>query len=156
MKMKTTLLAAVILCATAAGALLAADTQPATASQPATTSQPAALQAIRYQRSGGFVGTNDTIDITPAGEVTVQGKLLGKGTGKLKPEQMAKLAPLFSDWKSLKDSYPAPAGSADMFQVKIRYGTREVTASEGNAQLPASFKAVQAALETIAKETTGK
>ena len=112
MKMKTTLLAAVILCATAAGALLAADTQPATASQPATTSQPAALQAIRYQRSGGFVGTNDTIDITPAGEVTVQGKLLGKGTGKLKPEQMAKLAPLFSDWKVLKDTYPAPAGSA--------------------------------------------
>ena len=154
--MKTALLAGVILGATTAGAVFAADTQPVTASQPASASQPAALQAIRYQRSGGFVGTNDTIEITATGEVTVQGKLLGKGTGKLKPEQMAKLAPLFSDWKALKDAYPAPAGSADMFQVKIRYGTREVTASEGNAQLPASFKAAQAALEQIAKEIAGK
>jgi hypothetical protein len=165
MNIRVLLSTAVVLGAMTTGAtvMLAADTQPATASRPATgsrpttTSQPAsALQAIRYQRSGGFVGTNDVIEITPAGEVTVQGRLLGNGKGQLKPEQIAKLAPLFADWKSLKDSYPAPAGSADMFQIKIRYGTREITASEGNAQLPASFKAAQAALEQIAKDVTGK
>jgi hypothetical protein len=157
MKIHAGLLTAVVLggVACGTGALLAADTQPATATRPATAPA-AALQAIRYQRSGGFVGTNDVIEITPVGEVTVQGKLLGNGKGQLKPEQIAKLAPLFADWKSLKDTYPAPAGSADMFQLKIRYGTREVTASEGNAQLPASFKAAQGALEQIAKDVTGK
>ena len=159
MKIRVVLWSAILLGAVTAGPLMlsAADTQPATASRPATAAQPAAkLEAIRYQRSGGFAGTNDVLEITAAGEVTVQGKLLGNGKGQLKPEQIAKLAPLFADWKSLQASYPAPAGSADMFQIKIRYGTQEVTASEGHAQLPASFKAAQAALEQIARDVTGK
>src|SRR5262245_24500412 len=73
----------------------AADTRPATASPPG-----AELLAIRYQRSGGFAGTNDVMEITPKGEVVVQGKLMGNGKGQLKPEQIAKLVKLFADWKN--------------------------------------------------------
>lgn len=145
--------------------LWAAETLPATkpASQPATGSQPAtkaatqgALEAIKYSRTGGFVGTNDGMEISPAGAVTVQGKLLGNAKGQLTPEQSAKLAGLFADWKSLKASYPAPRGSADGFQITISYGTVSVSASDMNAALPASFKAAQSELEKIAQEMKGK
>jgi hypothetical protein len=147
--MKTIAFLGLILVALAATVLRAADTQPATASRPA--SQPA-LQAIRYERTGGFAGTNDVIEITPAGAVVLQGKLMGNGKGQLTAEQIAALAPLFADWKSLKASYPAPAGSADGFNIKIRYGTTEVSASEMNASLPATFKAARQALEKIAQD----
>jgi len=153
MKFRGVLIVVAVFCAVVpvAGRVGAADTQPATASHPA-----AALQAIRYQRSGGFAGTNDVIEITPGGEVVVQGKLLGNGKGQLKPGQVAKLAAVFADWKVVKEAYPAPAGSADMFQFKIRYGTKEVTASEGNQDLPAAFKDARAMLEQIARDVTGK
>ena len=110
-----------------------ADTQPASSSQPA-------LLPIRYERTGGFAGTNDVMKITPAGAVVVQGKLMGSAKGQLTAEQIAALVPLFADWKSLKPNYAAPAGSADGFNIKIRYGTTEVSASEMNASLPAAFK----------------
>ena len=128
--------------------LRAADTAPATGSQPAK----AELQAIRYQRSGGFAGTNDVIEITPAGAVTVQGKMMGNAKGQLTAQQIAALVPLFADWKSLKADYPAPAGSADGFNIKIKYGTTEVSASDMNGTLPKTFKAAQEALEKIAAD----
>jgi hypothetical protein len=131
-----------------AAGLRAADTLPATGSQPAK----AELQAIRYQRSGGFAGTNDVIEITPAGAVVVQGRLMGNAKGQLTAAQVAALVPLFADWKSLKANYPAPAGSADGFNIKIRYGTTEVSASDMNASLPKTFKAAQEALEKIAAD----
>lgn len=146
-----------------ASILLAADTQPASkpVTQPASSSQPAtstqaALQPIRYERTGGFPGSNDVIEITDAGAVVVQGRLMGNGKGQLKPDQIATLIPLFAQWKTLQDSYPAPAGSADGFQLKIRYGGNEVSANELNESLPISFTAVHKALEQIARDITGK
>ena len=129
----------------------AADSPSATA--PATQ---AALKAIRYQRTGGFAGTNDVIEITPDGAVAVQGKLMGKGKGQLTAEQIAKLLPVFADWPAAAKSYPAPAGSADGFEIKIRYGTVEIGGSELAANLPADFKAARAALEQIAQVFKGK
>ena len=130
-----------------------AETQPAT--QPATqaATEPGMLP-IRYERSGGFAGTHDVVEIGIHGEVVVDGKLMGKGKGQLTPEQMTKLATLFADWKAAK--YPAPPGSADGFEFKIRYGKAEVTASDMNEKLPEAFTAVQRAIEKIARDVTGK
>ena len=125
---------------------------PATAPASAPATQAAKLLPIRYQRTGGFAGTNDVIEITPEGVVAVQGRLMGNSRGQLTPEQIAKLVPLFADWKSYKASYPAPAGSADGFEIRIRYGTSEVAASDLNETLPESFKAVQKAIEQIAAD----
>ncbi len=143
--MKTLTLVALVLVMLARGVGRAADTQPATGSR-------AALQAIRYERTGGFAGTNDVIEITPAGAVVVQGKLMGSAKGQLTAEQINALARVFADWSSLRANYPAPAGSADGFNLKIRYGAKEVSGSEMNASLPATFKAAREALETIARE----
>jgi len=123
------------------------------ADAPAT--QPA-LEPIRYERTGGFAGTHDVVEITKDGVAAVQGKLLKSGKGQLTADQIAKLAPLFANWKDLKASYPAPVGSADDFVIKIRYGTQEVIASDINQALPESFKAAQNAIEAIARDVGGK
>jgi hypothetical protein len=115
-----------------------------------------ALEAIRYERTGGFAGTHDVVEITKEGAIVVQGKLIKSGTGQLTKDQMAKLQGLFDQWKDLKPAYPAPAGSADGFTMKIRYGEKEVTANEMNKDLPESFKAAQAAVEELAKGVAGK
>ena len=144
--MKSLAILAVVLVGIIATILRGAETQPATAASQA------GLLAIRYERTGGFVGTDDVIEITPAGAVVVQGKLMGNGKGQLTAEQMSRLAGLFAEWKTLKGSYPAPAGSADGFEVKIRYGTVEVSASELNGAVPGVFKAVRGALEQVAQD----
>jgi hypothetical protein len=138
-----------------AGSAAGAETRPAASSSTAPAAQ-AALQPIRYQRSGGFAGTNDVIEITPAGDVVVQGKLMGTGKGKLTADQIKALAPLFKEWDKYQASYPAPRGSADGFELKIRYGTREVAASELNTTVPASYLEVARALEKIAADVKGK
>lgn len=145
--MKTVVSLGVLLILCLAHGLVAAETEP--------VSQPA-LQPIRYERSGGFAGTKDVIEITADGAVVVQGRLMGSARGQLKPEQIAKLIPLFTDWKKLKPGYPAPARSADGFHITIRYGATEVSASEMNASLPASFMAARTALEKIARDLRGK
>lgn len=136
------------------GCALGAETKPATATGPAT--QAGGLQPIRYQRSGGFAGTNDVIEITPDGDVMVQGKLMGTGKGKLTADQIKALVPLFKEWDKYQPSYPAPTGSADGFELKIRYGTREVAASELNTTLPTSYREIARALEKIAADFRDK
>ena len=155
--MKTLAILSVLTILGMASILPAADTQPASkpATQPAASTQ-SALQPIRYERTGGVPTANDVIEITDAGAVVVQGRRMGTGKGQLKPDQISTLIPLFADWKTLKDSYPAPAGSADGFQLKIRYGGNEVAANELNESLPVSFTAVRKALEQIARDITGK
>jgi hypothetical protein len=144
-----------ILAGAMAGCAVAADTQPATA--PATAaSQPAALQPIRYQRTGGFAGTNDVIEITADGAVVVQGKLMGQAKGQLTADQIKELVPVFHEWDKYAASYPAPQGSADGFELKIRYGTKEVAASELNRTLPATFTRIREALEKIAADLKEK
>jgi hypothetical protein len=120
--------------------------------------EPAAplLEPIRYERTGGFVGTRDVVEITPAGDVVVTGRLMGEGKGQLTGEQRARLAGLFADWKSLKPSYPAPPGSADGFQIKLRWGGTEVSANELAPNLPAAFTAARQEIEKIAQEITRK
>jgi hypothetical protein len=132
------------------GSLVAADTQPA------GTNAASGFEPIRYERTGGFVGTRDVVEIGKDGTLAVSGKLLGKATGKLTSEQMQRLALLFSGWKSLKQNYPAPQGSADGFEFKIRYGTTEVSASEMNRDLPEKFRAARTAIEKLAQDAAGK
>jgi hypothetical protein len=48
------------------------------------------------------------------------------------------------------------AGSADGFELKIRYGTKEVAASELNRTLPALFKRIYGALEKLAGDLKEK
>ena len=93
----------------------------------------------------------------PQGEVTVQGKLLGKGTGKLKPEQMAKAGAAVFGLEGVEGCLPGASGLGRHVpgQNPLRY-TRKVTASEGNAQLPASFKAAQAAIGTDRERDRGQ
>ena len=109
------------------------------------------MEAIRYERSGGFAGTHDVVEISKDGAIVVQGKLLKSGKGQLTKDEAAKLTALFAGWGDLKANYPAPPGSADGFTVKIQYGTKEVTASDMNKELPESFKAAQAAIEAAAQ-----
>jgi hypothetical protein len=132
----------------------AADTKPE--SRPTTATQPAVFQAIRYQRTGGFAGTNDVIEITADGAIVVQGKLMGQSKGQLTADQIKELIPLFAEWDKYNVSYPAPSGSADGFELKIRYGTKEVAASELNTTLPASFGEIYKALEKIAADLKEK
>ncbi len=127
--------------------LLADDTKP--------VPEPA-LEAIRYERTGGNAGTHDVIEITPDGAVTVKGRRMGNAKGQLNPEQITKLIVLFTDWNKLKSKYPAPRGAADDFHISIRYGTITVSGRESNANLPASFKAARSAIEKIARELTKK
>lgn len=131
----------------AANALLAVDTAPA--------AKPT-LETVRYERTGGFAGTKDVIEITPDGAVSVQGRLMRNVKGQLSPEQIAQLITIFADWKKLDPDYPAPSGTADAFQFTIRYGSTTVSGSELNAQLPASFKAARSAIEKIAGELSKK
>jgi hypothetical protein len=114
------------------------------------------LLSVRYERSGGFAGTHDVVEIGTDGVVVAQGRLIGKGKGQLTAEQMGKLAALFEDWNSLQARYPVPAGSADGFEIRIRYGSVEVVASDMNRSLPETFKAVQAAIEKAARDAAGK
>jgi len=155
--MKTTRLVAVFGVMALAVAVQAADTQPASSTAPATASAPATeLKAIRYQRTGGFAGTNDVIEITPAGEVVLQGKLMGNGKGQLTAEQKAKLLAIFADWPKEAKNYPAPPGVADAFAFKIRYGTVEISGSELHPEIPASFEKARLLLEEIAQGVKGK
>jgi hypothetical protein len=114
------------------------------------------LLSVRYERSGGFAGTHDVVEIGADGVVVVQGRLIGKGKGQLTAEQMGKLVTLFAGWNSLQARYPAPTGSADGFEIRIRYGSVEVVASDMNRSLPETFKAVQAAIENAARDAAGK
>jgi len=149
-------MAAVVMLAMVGG-VWAADTQPAT--RPATISATVPvgeLKAIRYQRTGGFAGTNDVIEITPAGAVVVQGKLMGNGKGQLTAEQKAKLLAAFADWPKGAKNLPSPPQLADGFVVKIRYGTVEVTVGDQNPQVQASFTAAKQLLEGIAQGVKGE
>ena len=149
------LMLSLVLVGSLAACAVGSDTQPGSAPTTAA-SQAVGLQAIRYQRTGGFAGTNDVIEITADGAVVVQGKLMGQAKGQLTADQIKELAPLFKEWDKYAASYPAPRGSADGFELKIRYGTREVAASEMNATLPASFKKIREALEKIAADLKEK
>jgi hypothetical protein len=112
----------------------------------------AALLPIRYERTGGIAGTRDVVEITPAGEVVVQGKMMKSGKGHLSPEGVPAMAALFAGWDTLQNNYPAPAGMRDGFTYKLRYGTREVTVGEGNPDAPAAFTAARQAVEEVARE----
>ena len=143
------LMMGLVACAAGGGGGAGAAQGPATA--PAT--QPG-LQAIRYERNGGFAGTHDVVEITPAGVVTVDGKLLGKKKGRLSAEQRAALASLFADFKSYNANYPAPRGTADVFEYKIKYGDSEKGGSA--MSVPEGMKAIVAAIEKIAQEMPAK
>ncbi|MEI6534279.1 MAG: hypothetical protein WCN98_02980 [Verrucomicrobiaceae bacterium] len=145
--MKTVISQFVLLILLLPMSMLAAETEP--------VPQPV-LQAIRYERTGGFVSTDDVIEITSGGAVVVQGRLMSNAKGQLKPEQIAKLISLFTDWSKLKSDYPARKGSADGFNITIHYGMTAVSGSETNASLPASFTAARSALEKIARDLARK
>ena len=105
------------------------------ATLPAT--RPAAvLEPIEYSRTGGFIGTNDHITISPSGDITVKGKILGERHGQLTPEQMRDVAGLFAGWDKLADNYPPPTGSADDFKYEIQYGKKRVRAAAFRTSCP--------------------
>jgi hypothetical protein len=151
MSARTVRLVTVVLGVTLCGcaALKAADRAEPPATAPATRP---ALLPIRYERTGGIAGTRDVVEITPAGEVVVQGRIMKSGKGRLDAQAAPAMAALFAGWDKLQDNYPAPAGMRDGFTYKLRYGTKEVTVGEGNPDVPATFTAARQAIEEVARD----
>ena len=95
-------------------------------SRPTTmpASQPAKLAApIEFNRTGGFVGTNDTLKIAVDGSYTSTGRLAGEHQGKLGADALAALAKAVDAAKLAANAhYKAQAGVADGFQFVLRVG----------------------------------
>lgn len=109
------------------------------------------LQSVDFTRAGGLLGTDDHINITPAGEIRTRGRMLGIRHGQLAGEQMRDLSALFSGWKDLAGNYPPPKQTADAFKYEIQYGSKRVRASQGSEYLPAQFEEAVVRLEALAE-----
>jgi hypothetical protein len=107
------------------------------------------LQAVEYVRTGGFAGTHDVITVKPDGEIHVEGRLAGKRSGRLTPEQRDELADLFDGWDKLAKDY-AEAPANDTYQYTIRYGDHTV-ASGQLSKVPPQFAQVRDRLEKLAQ-----
>lgn len=121
------------------------------ATRPATTRAAGQrqLQSIEYVRTGGFASTHDVITVNPDGEIRVEGRLAGKRSGRLTPEQRDELAGLFEDWDKLAADYPEKPAN-DTYRYKIRYGDRTVTAAQ-LSKVPSQFAQVRDRLEKLAQ-----
>lgn len=90
-----------------AGLALAASTTAACASGHSGATAPipagsmtttaAAAPNITVQRSGGFAGANDTIDLAPRGSWTATDKSGGRRSGELTADQTARISALAAD-----------------------------------------------------------
>jgi hypothetical protein len=146
-----TVLAAGILMVSGWGCQQKAAARPAT--RPATTRAASAaayaLKPIEYIRSGGFAGTRDVITVEPNGDLRVEGRIAGKRSGRLTPEQQQDLAALFEGWDQLATHFPETPAN-DTYQYSIRYGDRTITAGQ-LSKVPPQFAQVRDRLETLAQ-----
>lgn len=128
----------------------AAHAAPA-ATRPATTRTAGRhpLQSIEYVRSGGFAGTHDVIAVDANGEIRVDGRLAGKRSGRLTPEQRDELADLLDGWDNLAANYPEKPAN-DTYQYTIRYGDHTVAAGQ-LSKVPPQFAQVRDRLEKLAQ-----
>ena len=121
-------------------------------SRPTTmpASQPAKLAApIELNRTGGFVGTNDTLKIAVDGSYTSTGRLSGEHQGKLGTDALAELAKAVDSAKLAGNAnYKAKAGVADGFQYVLRVGDCTLTWGD-TAVLPEHLKPLVNQLDKI-------
>jgi hypothetical protein len=73
----------------------AGATAPAPADSTATAT--ASAPNITVQRTGGFAGAKDTVDLAPHGSWTATDKSGGRRTGELTPDQTARVRTLAAD-----------------------------------------------------------
>ncbi len=117
-------------------------TQPAGTSAIGPTSRPTTMPAdrppkldapIELNRTGGFVGTNDTLKIAVDGSYTSTGRLAGEHQGNLDADALAALAKAVESAKLAANvHYKAKAGVADGFQFVLRVGDYTLTWGEGS------------------------
>jgi hypothetical protein len=109
------------------------------------------LQPIVMTRTGGVVGTNDRITISPDGAVEFRSKGMTPMTGTLSEFQRLQLVRIFDDFKRLEDRYAPARPIPDAITTTIKYGERSVTVVDGAQDVPQEFITARDRIQDIAK-----
>ncbi len=142
----------IVRAAAAALALVFAGAARGDAASPSASPTPTPVPLLlEYHRTGGFVGVDDRVLVTPTGVLTVTDRQGSRAKGQLTLEELGALQDLLAGWNELSASKRPTGAAADAYVWEIQFKGRTVRVAESDGGVPPAFERVRVRVEELAQ-----
>ncbi|HEV8269242.1 MAG TPA: hypothetical protein VGR00_13445 [Thermoanaerobaculia bacterium] len=104
---------------------------------------------VDYHRTGGFVGVDDRVQVTPTGAVVVTDRQGARAKGQLTQQELGALQDLFAGWEGLSASKRPTGAAPDAYVWEIQFKGKAVHVAESDGGVPPVFERARVRIEEL-------